>query len=57
MSDAPDTSEIAADECVCGQLATTVVEVQWADARRRYRYCDDCAEAVVDTIEGAEVVQ
>jgi hypothetical protein len=43
-------------ECVCGEPATTTVEVQWADRKRRYRYCDECAEAVAFTIEGAEVL-
>jgi hypothetical protein len=45
------------NDCVCGQPATTTVEVTWADdVRRRYRYCADCAEAVVFAIEGAEEV-
>jgi hypothetical protein len=43
-------------DCPCGEPATTTVEVEWADGKHRYRYCEECAEAVVDTIEGAEVL-
>ena len=43
--------------CICGEPATTIVAVQWADRRRRrYRYCEECAADVVFTIEGAEAV-
>lgn len=43
-------------ECSCGAPATTRVSVQWSDCARIYPYCEDCAEAIVDTIEGAEVL-
>lgn len=42
--------------CVCGSPATVRVEVQWADRKRRYRYCEECAEDVVFAIEGAEIL-
>jgi hypothetical protein len=43
-------------DCVCGSPATTTVVVQWADGKRRYRYCADCADGVVYAVEGAEVL-
>lgn len=44
-------------ECPCGDPATTRVEVEWAGGvKRSYRYCEDCANDVAFSIEGAEIV-
>jgi len=44
------------EKCPCGCLATTTVEVEWADGKERYRYCRECADDVVFAIEGAEII-
>jgi hypothetical protein len=42
--------------CVCGQPATTDVVVHWADGPRTYRYCEECAEDIAETIDGTELL-
>jgi hypothetical protein len=43
-------------ECVCGDLATVPVRVEWADGdHRRYWYCPSCATDIVTFVEGAEI--
>lgn len=42
--------------CVCGELAVAIVEVHWADGDRRYWYCRECADGILETVDGTEEV-
>lgn len=49
MSDQrPFADTVAEFECPCGDLATVPVVVQWADRTSTYRYCEACADEVVE---------